>query len=529
MKHASAGPAIDLPPELDSWVGRQRWFAGKGHSPVLRSIGQFSLPTTEVGVRIVCHLVIDTASRYSTLYQLPVTERVAPLADARGEYAAGAAAPDSSGAAPSALIARTTGSDGHPRYLYDAPHDPAYAAALLDFILVGGTIRAPEPAAMAASGDTAPGTPAPAGMSVVASRVLRGEQSNTSIIVDLVDAAGRPCRPMIFKVFRVVADGQNPDVSVQSALAALGSRFVPDPVGAVWGEWVSPLTAARLGGHLVFAQEFLPGVDDAWRVALRAAAAGDDFTAPARALGVATAAVHRDLARAFPTHDSTPEVVDQLCSGMRERYRLAAREVPELARHRDAVGNVFARAQAVAWPRLQRIHGDYHLGQVLDVPGRGWVLIDFEGEPLRPLAERTLPDIPLRDVAGMLRSFSYVGATIARSDPAAEPAAQAWRRRAREAFLQGYHDLAGPPLAGAPLAASPLAGPARAGAAGAGAALTGAALTSAALAGQKALLAAFELDKAIYESVYESRNRPSWLPIPLRAVQRLVDQAAAVR
>ncbi|MCU1444411.1 phosphotransferase [Cryobacterium sp.] len=489
MKHARAGTAIDLPPKLDRWVAEQRWFAGKGHSPVLRSIGQFSLPTGEAGVRIACHLVLDTASRFATIYQLPVTERAGPLAGV--ESAPGVGAPDS--AAPAALIARTTGGDGRPRYLYDAVHDPAYAAALLGFILASGTIRAQAPTGMAASGEVAPGTPAPAGMTVVASRVLRGEQSNTSIILDVVDPDGRPGRPIIVKVFRVVADGQNPDVSVQSALARVGSRFVPEPVGAVWGEWQSPTAPARVGGHLAFAQEFLPGVDDAWRVALHAAKAGIDFSARAHALGVATAAVHRDLARAFPTHDSTPDVVNQLCSSMRERYRLAAREVPELARHRDAVVGVFARAQAAQWPRLQRIHGDYHLGQVLDVPGRGWVLIDFEGEPLRPLAERTLPDIPLRDVAGMLRSFSYVGATIAQGNPAAEPAAQAWRRCARAAFLEGYHAQAG---------TSP--------------------------AGQEALLAAFELDKAIYESVYESRNRPSWLPIPLRAVQRLVEEAAVL-
>jgi maltokinase len=296
MKHASAGTAIDLPPDLDRWVGEQRWYAGKGHSPKLRSIGQWSLPATDAGVRIACHLVLDTASRHSTIYQLPVTERRAPLAVTL----------------PGALIAQTDDADGLPRYLYDAPHDPAYSAALLEFVLARGTVRAQEPTGMAASGDIAPGaaasggaqagaapsaTPGPARMSLVASRVLRGEQSNTSIIIDLAHTDGQAGRPIIAKVFRVVADGQNPDVSVQSALAALGSRFVPDPVGAVWGEWLSPLTATRVGGHLVFAQEFLPGVDDAWRVALRAAAAGDDFSAGARALGVATAAVHRDRRR----------------------------------------------------------------------------------------------------------------------------------------------------------------------------------------------------------------------------------------
>jgi len=493
MKHASAGTGIDLPPAVDGWVGGQRWFAGKAHSPVLRSIGQWALPTREVGVRIACHLVLDTASRFSTLYQLPMTERREPLPDT------------------SALIGQTLGSDGLPRYLYDAPHDPAYAAALLGFIATGGSTPAGDPTGVAARGELllvhrdpdAVGGPvgwpghAPADLSghtVTASRVLSGEQSNTSIILDIADEAGRPGRPVILKVFRVVAAGSNPDVSVQSALAGAGSRFVPQPIGAVSGEWTTPLSPARHSGHLVFAQEFLPGVEDAWRVALDAAATGTDFSAPAHALGVATAAVHRDLDRVFPTVASTPEVINQLCLTMRERYRLAAREVPELAAHRDAIEAVFATAQAATWPHLQRIHGDYHLGQVLDVPGRGWVLIDFEGEPLRPLAERSLPDIPLRDVAGMLRSFDYVGATIAMRDPEAGPAAIEWASTARSAFLQGYHQE-----------------------------------DSTALAGQEPLLAAFELDKAIYESIYESRNRPSWLPIPLRAVRRLADRAHAAQ
>ncbi|WEO78877.1 phosphotransferase [Cryobacterium sp. SO2] len=487
MKHASAGRGIDLPATLDRWVGEQRWFAGKGHSPVLTSIGQWSLPSDDDDVRIACHLLFDTASRYATVYQVPLTSRRVPLPDA----------------APTAFIAQVTDSDGLPRYVYDAPADPAYAAALLEFILTDGSVTAGAPGGMAAWGakvrgagdplanDEAPVTARPR-FTVCSSRVLTGEQSNTSIILDLVDQDGRPGRPVICKVFRVVAAGQNPDVSVQSALALAGSRFVPEPVGAVWADWAGPLSTGAQSGHLAFAQEFLPGVEDAWRVALRSAAAGEDFTGPARALGAATAAVHRDLAGAFPTESSTPDIVNQLCSSMRERYRLAAREVPELARYRDAVVGVFAAAQASSWPRLQRIHGDFHLGQVLDVPGRGWVLIDFEGEPLRPLAERTLPDIPLRDVAGMLRSFSYVGATIAMRDPEALPAAVEWTMTTRNAFLQGYRDQDGDSLTG-----------------------------------QEPLLAAFELDKAIYESVYESRNRPSWLSIPLRAVRRLVEEAAS--
>src|SRR5665647_2211514 len=139
---------------------------------------------------------------------------------------------------------------------------------------------------------------------------------------------------------------------------------------------------------------------------------------------------------------------------------------------------------SATWPALQRIHGDYHLGQVLDVPDRGWVLVDFEGEPLRPLTERTQPDLALRDVAGMLRSFDYVAGSWEQSHPG-RSAAQ-WATQARTAFLEGYAQSAGrdPREDGV-------------------------------------LLDALELDKALYEVVYEARNRPTWLSIPITAIQHL--------
>ncbi|GMA88683.1 hypothetical protein GCM10025868_39330 [Angustibacter aerolatus] len=158
---------------------------------------------------------------------------------------------------------------------------------------------------------------------------------------------------------------------------------------------------------------------------------------------------------------------------------------------------------AAALPALQRVHGDYHLGQVLDAgPVRGWVLLDFEGEPLRPLAERSEPDLALRDVAGMLRSFDYAAGHVVVAAPdgsAVDPAALAeqaerWSASCRDAFCRGYATVAGhDPREDA------------------------------------ALLRALELDKALYEVVYETANRPAWLPIPLRAVDRLLGADAAAR
>ena len=138
---------------------------------------------------------------------------------------------------------------------------------------------------------------------------------------------------------------------------------------------------------------------------------------------------------------------------------------------------------------MQRIHGDLHLGQVLWVPGRGWIILDFEGEPMRPMHERAREDFPLRDVAGMLRSFDYVAGSVTQSHGRS---VAEWALGARRAFLDGYISRSGTDLRA-----------------------------------NRSLLDAFEIDKALYEAVYEARNRPAWLSIPLAAIGRLVERAAA--
>jgi maltokinase len=174
-------------------------------------------------------------------------------------------------------------------------------------------------------------------------------------------------------------------------------------------------------------------------------------------------------------------------SSMRERFEVAAREVPGLATHREHLDGVYLRAQQSPWPSFQRIHGDFHLGQVLAVPGRGWVALDFEGEPMRSMRERSAPDSPLRDVAGMLRSFDYVAGSFALAHPGRS--ALEWASAARRAFLDGYIARSGRDLRE-----------------------------------HRALLDAFEIDKALYEAVYEARNRPAWLSIPVEAIERLIDR-----
>ncbi|MCS6580669.1 MULTISPECIES: phosphotransferase [Curtobacterium] len=340
--------------------------------------------------------------------------------------------------------------------------------------------------ALAARIDAAPDSLSPIGR-VTAARVLTGEQSNTSVICD-TESGDR----VIIKVFRVLHHGDNPDVTTQLALTAAGSTRVPRVYGALRADWPDvgrPDGTAT--GHLAFAQEFLPGLDDAWRVALQEAQAGTPFGDRAEQLGTALADVHRTLAGALPTEPADAPRRDAAVATMHARLDTAAREAPAVADHVDAIRAVYARAADATWPDLQRIHGDLHLGQVLSAPDpRGWVFLDFEGEPLRPLDERSLPDVTLRDVAGMLRSFDYVAGALAHD---AEPVdAAAWAAEARARFLEGY----------------------RRG-------------TGADLAAHSALLDAFELDKAVYEVVYETRNRPDWVGIPLAAVARLVGDSGS--
>jgi predicted trehalose synthase len=462
-------------PLLPAWMARQRWYTGKGRIPVLRIAGGLRLedPTGQVGIDI--HLLVDESGQTPTTYQVPLTCRSTRLAGG-----------------DAALVARmelTGPGDGDTRYIYDAPHDPAYASALLRLMLEEGTatsIKAPGPDSAPDCGadghrltTTDPGE-------LHASRVLTGEQSNTSIIIDLVDTLGDPAEPLICKVFRVLQPGQNPDVVVQSALSTAGSDLVPGSVGYVCGQWPEGAADGTLAtGHLAYAQEFLPGVQDAWRVALAALASGTDFSTEARSLGQATADVHATLAQAMGTREATQDDVSALKRSMRSRHAAAVSEVPAIAVHDKLVRASIDAVTSARWPALQRIHGDYHLGQVLNAPGRGWVLVDFEGEPLRPLAERNELDLALRDVAGMLRSFDYVAGSWEQEHPGRSGAG--WAAAARTAFLEGY-------------------------AAGAGRDPRQDAI----------LLNALELDKALYEVVYEARNRPTWLGIPTTAIARIV-------
>ena len=446
------------------WAGRQRWFAGKTSEPKLHIVGSIVMVSSP-NLRIVTYLARDDADSRRVLYQIPVTFRREALTTLHH-----------------AAIGTFIDEQGEHWNLYDGPHDPDFAEGLLELVNTSGDVSGENASAHGVS-------VSPLSGDVVRSRVLDGEQSNTSIIYTLrgdVNAEEGENPQLICKVFRALHHGENPDVVLQSELFAAGSSAVPATVGCVVGEWPDATApGGRAHGHLAFAQEFLTGATDAWRLALSFAAENDDFTPHARGIGVATADIHSTLASAMPTSTASTTDIERTVAAWHERLEDALIEVPELAVHREAILALFARAQSGSWPQLQRIHGDLHLGQVLHLPDDSWAIIDFEGEPMRPLAERSHPDVPLRDVAGMLRSFSYVAGAL----PDA-PGIEGWADSCREAFLDGYRTRA----AGDLLANS-------------------------------ALLDAFELDKALYETVYEARNRPTWLPVPTAAVKRLAARA----
>lgn len=458
---------------LTDWMATQRWYAAKGRTPSLRRLGGYRLddPAGEVGIETL--IVLDDAGPEPVVYQVPLTYRSTPLEGREG-----------------ALLGTMEYSVLGTRYVYDGPHDPLYAEQLL--ALAQGRVPAQSGSVSHTADPAFAARPRPASeqaepVEVISSKVLRGEQSNTSIVYEA--RTGGVDTPVICKVFRMLHPGENPDVVLQNALAAAGSDLVPRPVGDVSGEWADPGDPdVRVRGDLAFAQEFLPGTQDAWRVALAAAEAGTDFTDRAHALGAATAAVHELLARELPTAEATDADRAALAAQWRARAATAVAEAPQLIAQAAGVTAIADRAEHVPWPALQRVHGDYHLGQVLDVPGRGWVLLDFEGEPLRPLDQRSVPDLALRDVAGMLRSFDYVAGSITQAHPGQARTARAWADAAQAAFLDGY----------ASVADDPRTDPDRA-----------------------VLLAALTLDKALYEVVYEARNRPTWLSIPVAAVEQI--------
>jgi len=324
-------------------------------------------------------------------------------------------------------------------------------------------------------------TPTSSGASTA--RLESGEQSNTSLVLD---------EKFILKVFRKLEPGINPDVEVTEALGAHGFTDVPVPVD-VWREGPTDLAVLR---------RYERSRGDAWTLALASLdeimtrrcpprEGKFDMVGDSRTLGNTVARLHVALAETF---GFAPAVGSDWADAMSSQLQRVAGGLLDAVR----IEVIFDRLRAA--PDLGmgiRIHGDLHLGQILQLP-RGPMVLDFEGEPERPVAERRRPSSPLRDVAGMTRSFQYAAAVtirqLSRADDEQRVLASAWAERNMNAFLAGYAEVD---------EVHPLLPRAR--------------------QSRDALLSVFELDKAVYEVAYEISHRPDFVDVPVSAVSRLID------
>ena len=511
VDHVHAVPANGLDARLARLLAeglpRQRWYGGKG-----------ARIDADEGVRVLARLDL-LPERDPGLAMLVVEVRPDGRDPERYQLFLGARRelPDRLGHAE---VGSVSDGDGGEWRCYDALHDPELAGWLLERLAAGDTLG---PLRF----HVLPGRRIAEGLR---SLVLTGEQSNTSVIYG---------DKLIAKFLRRAVPGVNPDLELSLALADSGSRNIPQPVGWIdlalefeeleRIEGVGPASprrsgdepdrsgdsdengrpqlrerAAAYGGYagpepitVATVSEFLPTATDGWLLAQTSVrdlyaqppgtdpkATGGDFGPESRRLGKATARVHHDLATMLPTGRMEPEELERVAQGMIGHLHHAAHRVRELEPYVPAISEVLLGLARIDKPvPTQRVHGDFHLGQVMRTVN-GWVLLDFEGEPSRSLEERRAMAPAVKDVAGMARSFDYAAHHLG-GDP---EAAQCWADRNFHSFCKGYAAVSGH---------DPRE--------------------------QETLLRCYEIDKAVYEAVYEAANRPTWLHIPLGAIRRLVE------
>ena len=350
---------------LATWLIRQRWFAGKGRG--LRDLAIVADTEVVSGDPELRHLIV-TVSYDTTVDYYQV------LTGLRHEL-------------PDELQHARIGPSDDGRQAYDGLHDAELTRTLLAGIAADesiGRLRM----------RTIPGASFETGLD---SLVLGGEQSNTSLVYG---------EESILKVFRRLSPGPNPDLEVTTALARLGSQHVAEPFG--WMETTLdgvPTSLAILSRYLRLASDGwslaatsvrdLYAMEDGTGDGVRAGEAGGDFAGEAYRLGIATAQIHTDLSAAFGADVLGDIALRELTEQMFRKLDLAEAAVPELGRYSEMIGDAYSSLAKLRDPiPVQRVHGDYHLGQVMRTTETGWVVLDFEGEAGHPARAAPRPLLP---------------------------------------------------------------------------------------------------------------------------------------
>ena len=450
--------------ELREWVQHQRWYASKARSVTGIDIVE-SITLRDEPLLVLALVQTRFATGTHELYQLPLALR----------------APDTNGVPRGESIAHTD-----EWTVYDALAEPTQALELLRRIETTDEITTPGGHFSFHQFDGVEQRLSDA----TDVRLMGVEQSNSSVVFD---------DSVVLKVFRKLEPGVNPELEILRFLTWRGFPNIAPLHG--WYDYEGHAFASTLG----VAQTFLPDAVGGWELALDELwSAPEMFLERLGSLGTVTAELHTVLASdaadpAFSPEEPSQEALGLLMATIDEdieriflRLPDDERLAPIAGRGQDIRERLAARAQIGVTGRVIRTHGDYHLGQTLHTP-RGWVIIDFEGEPARPLPERRQKRSPLRDVASMLRSFAYVCSAVEILRNRRAPAD--FEQRAREKFLEHYFAAVDPTL----------------------------------MPGGEAvinnLLSIYELEKAIYELRYELNNRPDWISIPVAGIGRILEGA----
>jgi maltokinase len=448
---------------LEQWVLDQRWFASKAREVV--QMGVLDVVPLRLDEQPLASVLVEARFAPGTheVYQVPVGFRGVKEDSSDGVIA-----------------------EGEGLAVYDALSDPGQSLALLDLMRRDARLESEHAVSEFhwLEGARDPGS----GATV---RPMGAEQSNSSVVFG---------EALALKLYRRVEAGINPELELLRFLTERAYRGVPALAG--WYEYTGRLMEATLG----VMQEFLPDARDGWELALdELGSAPDSFLARVRALGEVTGELHTVLGSdaanpAFAPEEPSTESLGLLTATVDEEIERIFLELPE----DESVADIGGRGEEVreqlrllthvgSAGKVIRTHGDYHLGQTM-LTGRGWVVLDFEGEPARPLPERRRKRSPLRDVAGMMRSFAYAASASEILRGVTPP--EDWEARAREGFLDAYLGAVDPSL------------------------------LPAGRHGVDQLLSVFELEKAVYELRYELNNRPDWVRIPVAGILRLLEVPA---